>query len=163
MRTCPKCNAPAEGRFCGKCGSLIGDADAGTGSANPSGWQQQDTQAAVAGPMADNVACALCYLLWGVTGILFLVLEPYNRKRAIRFHAFQSIFFTVAMAIAWIVVITIGSMLAYIPWIGALIASFLFLALFFGAFLCWLWLMYKAYNSQPAVLPVIGTLAEKQA
>ncbi len=40
----------------------------------------------------DNVAAALCYLALVLTGVLFLFLEPYNRNKAIRFHAFQSIF-----------------------------------------------------------------------
>jgi uncharacterized membrane protein len=113
--------------------------------------------------MPDNLACALCYLLWGITGILFLVLEPYNRKKSIRFHAFQSIFLTVAVAVAWILVITAGAMLVYIPWVGGLFAGLLFFSVFIGALLCWLMLMYKAYSGQPVVLPLIGPLAEKQA
>ena len=59
--------------------------------------------------MDENVAAALCYLLGVLTGILFLVLEPYNRNPVIRFHAFQSIF-------AWIAAIVIGivlNLLAY--------------------------------------------------
>jgi len=50
--------------------------------------------------MTDNAASALCYVLGLITGILFLVLAPYNQKKSIRFHAFQSIF----LSIAWIVV-----------------------------------------------------------
>ena len=42
--------------------------------------------------MTDNVASALCYALGFITGILFLVLAPYNQNRMVRFHAFQSIF-----------------------------------------------------------------------
>ena len=53
-----------------------------------------------AGAMADNVASALCYVLGLITGIIFLVLAPYNRNPAIRFHAFQSIFLNVACIVA---------------------------------------------------------------
>jgi uncharacterized membrane protein len=114
-------------------------------------------------PFSDNVAAALCYMLLGITGILFLLLEPYNRKRSIRFHAFQSIFLTGALAVVWVAVITVGVILAYLPWIGGLIAGLLFLGLMIGGFLCWLILIYKAYHNEMVVLPVIGPLAEKQA
>jgi uncharacterized membrane protein len=33
----------------------------------------------------------------------------------------------------------------------------------FGFFFLWLFLMYKAYNKEKFVLPIIGPLAEKQA
>ena len=39
---------------------------------------------------------ALTYLAGFVTGIVFLVLDPYKSNSFIRFHAFQSIFFNVA-------------------------------------------------------------------
>ena len=43
-----------------------------------------------------NVIAALTYLLGFVTGIIFLFLEPYNQDEFIRFHARQSIGFSVA-------------------------------------------------------------------
>lgn len=119
--------------------------------------------AAVPIALEDNLAAALCYLLLGVTGLLFLVLEPYNRKREIRFHAFQSIFVTAALAVCWVVVIVTGMILAYIPWIGGLLAGAIFLSLFAGGFVLWILLMYKAYINQPLVLPWIGPLAQKQS
>ena len=100
------------------------------------------------------MACALCYLAGLITGILFLVLAPYNQNKTIRFHAFQSIFLNVAWIIFWIVLHMI------LPWGAALILSPLIgLA---GLFL-WLFMMWKAYQNQKVKLPVIGDLAEKQA
>ncbi len=113
--------------------------------------------------MTENVASALCYLFTVLTGILFLVLEPYNRNRNIRFHAFQSIFFGAATMIAWVVLIALGAILSHIPILGPIISLLLMLAVWVGAFVCWLMLMYKAYNNQRLVLPIIGPLAEKQA
>lgn len=49
--------------------------------------------------MSDNLAAALCYVLGFLTGILFLVLEPYNKNKLIRFHAFQSIFLNLALVV----------------------------------------------------------------
>jgi uncharacterized membrane protein len=113
--------------------------------------------------MADNMAAALCYLLGVLTGILFLVLEPYNRNRMIRFHAFQSIFLWIAAVALFIALSILGFVLLAIPFIGALISLLLHLGLGLGLFIVWIMLMYKAYNNERWVLPIIGPLAEKQA
>ena len=39
--------------------------------------------------LADNVAGALAYVFTIIPAILFLILEPYNRRPFVRFHAFQ--------------------------------------------------------------------------
>lgn len=111
----------------------------------------------------ENVVAALCYLLGVLTGVLFLVIEPYSRNPVIRFHAFQSIF-------TWLGAMVIGmalSVLAYpiaaLPFIGWLIVLLMWLAFSLGVVGLWLFLMYKAYNKERFVLPVIGAWAEKQA
>ena len=48
-----------------------------------------------------NAAGALAYLAGIITGILFLVIDPYKSDRFVRFHAFQSIFFNVAWIALW--------------------------------------------------------------
>lgn len=113
--------------------------------------------------MTDNMASALCYLVCVLTGILFLVLEPYNRNKTIRFHAFQSIFFFVAWVVVWIVVTMLTIALGTLPVIGWVFGALLHLVIALGFFIVWLLLMYKAYNNEKWVLPVIGPLAEKQA
>lgn len=107
------------------------------------------------------MAAALCYLLGIVTGILFLVLEPYNHNKTIRFHAFQSIFLWIAIVIVYIV---LGIFTAtMIPGMGFVISMVLHPALALAIFIMWLTLMYRAYNNQRWVLPVVGPMAEKQA
>jgi uncharacterized membrane protein len=113
--------------------------------------------------LADNVACALCYLLLVLTGVLFLVLAPYNQNRTIRFHAFQSIFLWVAGAACGIVVTVLNIALVQVPFLGFLVGTLLYFALWLGGLILWLMLMYKAYNNERWVLPIIGPLAEKQA
>ena len=102
------------------------------------------------------MACALCYLLGLITGILFLVLAPYNQNAKIRFHAFQSIFFN----LAWIALSMAISILAMMI-SGALLMFYPLLSL--AGFGLWLFLMYQAYNNQLFVLPVVGPLAQQQA
>ena len=87
MPFCAACGSAVEGRFCAKCGSAVGSA-AGPAVAQPAGT--------VGAPMADNVASALCYVLWLLTGVIFLVLAPYNQNRNVRVHAFQAIFASIA-------------------------------------------------------------------
>jgi uncharacterized membrane protein len=109
------------------------------------------------------MASALCYLLGWLTGVLFLVLEPYNRNKTIRFHAFQSIFMNVACFVVWIASIIIIGVLHFIPVIGTVLSLLMYPLLGLGFFGLWIFLMYKAYNRERFVLPIIGPLAEKQA
>jgi len=154
MPFCANCGSEVQGKFCAKCG-----APQGASTASAAGTSAP----APAAGLEENVAAALCYLVGVLTGILFLVLEPYNRNPVIRFHAFQSIF-------AWIAAIVIGmglSMFSYpiaaVPFIGWLVDILLWLAFSLGVVILWLLLMYKAYNKERFVLPVIGPWAEKQA
>src|SRR5579864_4887273 len=95
MPFCANCGASVEGRFCAKCGTPL------AGEAPPAGATPLGPGPAAAAGLTDNVAGALCYVLTFITGILFLLLEPYNRNRAIRFHAFQSIF----LFVVWLIVV----------------------------------------------------------
>lgn len=109
------------------------------------------------------MACALCYLLGVLTGVLFLVLEPYNKNRNIRFHAFQAIFVWLGMVVVWIAFLIVSSIIAMVPFIGWTVSVLLWPLFGLGFFALWLALMYKAYNRERWVLPIIGPLAEKQA
>ena len=109
------------------------------------------------------MASALCYLAGWLTGVIFLVLEPYNKNKTIRFNAFQSIFWNIAIIPLYIVIGILSFVLHYIPVIGALVIMLIYALTGFGMFGLWLFLMYKAYNKEKFVLPIIGPLAEKQA
>jgi uncharacterized membrane protein len=116
-----------------------------------------------AGDLGTNVASALCYLLGLITGIIFLVLAPYNQNKAVRFHAFQSIFLNIALIAVSIGLAIFSVMMHAISfWLGSMI-NLLHLVLNLGFFAVWLFMMWKAYNNERVVLPVIGPLAEKQA
>jgi uncharacterized membrane protein len=122
------------------------------------GYPQPGYQAApAAGSMADNVASALCYVLGLITGIIFLVIAPYNQNRLVRFHAFQSIFLNVAWIGIWIVLNIVFAMLHTF--------AFLFLSPLVGLafFVLWIYMLISAYQGKKVMLPVIGALAEQQA
>ena len=106
------------------------------------------------GAMADNVAGALCYLLGMITGIIFLILAPYNKNPAIRFHAFQSIFMNVACIAASIVLNMVFVMMHL--WALTPLISLAFFAL-------WIYMLVMTYQGKTIVLPVIGPIAQQQA
>lgn len=158
MAFCPSCGSQVDGKFCAKCGTAVTAAP--TGVVNP----PTPAQPSAAG-LDQNVASALCYLLFCILGgILFLVLEPYNKNKTIRFHAFQAIFFWLGFVALYIVVGILSTLLAAISFLGFWSVSFLlFRVLELGFLVVWVMLIYKAYNNEKWVLPIIGPLAEKQA
>jgi uncharacterized membrane protein len=109
------------------------------------------------GGLTDNVAGMLAYITI-IPAIIFLVVEPYNRSRFIRFHAFQSIFFCVAWTVLWVALSFVGA-LPVLGWATVLLWPLLGL----GALILWVLMLVKAYGGQMWKLPVIGDLAEKQA
>jgi len=74
------------------CGAQITD---GATTCAACGSRGAVVPAVAASGLADNVAGMLAYFTI-IPAIVFLVLEPYNRSRFVRFHAWQSIFFNVA-------------------------------------------------------------------
>jgi uncharacterized membrane protein len=153
MPFCASCGTQVEGKFCPKCGAAIA---AGGGAPPPASGPYV---APVSAPMADNVASALCYALGFITGIIFLVLEPYSKNRVIRYHAFQSIFLSVAV-IAIDIVLGIILPVSLFSWgLYLMIWSVFRLA----CLILWLFTIIWAYQGKTLVLPVIGPLAQKQA
>jgi uncharacterized membrane protein len=160
MAFCPQCGAEAAGNFCPKCGASTQFAGASAGGFTP----PPSASAASSSGMTENVAAALCYLLGLITGIIFLVLAPYNQNRTVRFHAFQSIFFHVGAIIFWIVYVMLSGMLGVMTHHLSIFLTFpLSFLVGIALFATWLYLMYSAYNGKQVILPVVGPLAEKQA
>ena len=181
MAYCAACGTQVEGKFCSKCGAAVAQPQPAAGgyqAPGPSAYQQQpqyqqpqyqgQPQAAPMGGsqaagLEENVACALCYALGLLTGVVFLVLAPYNQNKLIRFHAFQSIFFHAGLIVVYIVALILSFVLVFIPVLGHILILLIYLALGLTAFGGWIFLMYKAYNREKFVIPVIGPIAEKQA
>ncbi len=155
MPFCASCGAEVQGSFCPSCGKPVAAAPGAAPGAVPAGVPPP---AASAG-LQENMANALCYLLGLITGVLFLVLEPYNRNRNVRFHAFQSIFLHVGVIALWIVLLIMGMILGPL----SILLSLFSMVLWLGCFVLWIVLLVKTYNGAKIVLPIIGPLAEKQA
>jgi uncharacterized membrane protein len=168
MAFCANCGSSVDGRFCQKCGAPVGVPGPAPAAPGPTPGVSPVPQPSgpVVAPsvgMTDNMAGALCYLFGFITGILFLVLAPYNQDRNIRFHAFQSIFLSIAWVALEIVAAIVSAVLIHIPILGAIMTGLIYLVIGLGAFIMWLYMMFKTYNGEKIVLPVIGPMAEKQA
>ena len=106
-----------------------------------------------------NVAGALAYVLGPITGVVFYVLE--KDSRFVRFHAAQSITVGVALIVLSIALSILGTVLAFIPVLGWIVALLLSLGLGLLGFVLWLMLMWKAYNGIEWESPIAGSLARK--
>ena len=155
MAFCAKCGAQmTEGTtFCGSCGAAVGGA--APAAAPPA--------ATASTGLTSNVAGALAYFTF-IPAIVFLVVDPYKNDKFIRFHSFQSIFFSVAFigfSIAWTILSVILGMvsLGFLGGIMFLLSLVIHLA-FLGI---WIFLTYKAYQNELYQAPIIGALAAKQA
>jgi len=177
MANCAKCGAAIaeDSAFCGACGQPRTQASA----AAPAGGSVSAAPAIAAGSstvstgtatgtasapgLTMNMAAALSYALGAITGVLFLVLEPYKNDRSVRFHAIQSIILNVAivaLAIVWNIIVGI---LVSIGGFWVLTVALPLDWLFgLGVFALWLFLMFQAYNEREFRIPWIGDIAAKQ-
>ncbi|MDR3792696.1 MAG: hypothetical protein P4L03_04870 [Terracidiphilus sp.] len=109
--------------------------------------------------LPENVASALAYVTF-LPAIFFLMAPHYSANRTIRFHAWQSVLLTVvAFAVSFILTI--------MTIFGVLFGAYSVLRLNFAVFLIWLivWALCieRALAGKRFKLPVLSTIAEKQA
>ncbi len=158
MAFCTACGAPLTetAAFCPSCGAAVkrdhaaagateDSAEPGPAGSTPGGYPPASATPAI----SQNLAGMLCYIFFAA--VIFLLVEPYNRNRFIRFHAFQSILFTVA----WVVLHGVVA----IPYFGLALWPIVELAFLIS----WIVLLIKAYQGVMFKLPVIGEFAEQHA
>jgi uncharacterized membrane protein len=143
--------------FCSECGTQVADGVQFCTSCGKPMGARPAAAAAPAGGLADNVAGLLAYITI-IPAIIFLVIEPFNKNRFVRFHAFQCLF----IAASWFVVIIALTILSFIPMVGLLLLPVHFLV-WIGFLIVIILCMVRAYQGQKFKLPVIGDMAEKQA
>jgi uncharacterized membrane protein len=165
MAFCAKCGAQltAGSGFCAACGAAV----SGQSVATPSGAAAAPAQtpAGTASPgMTNNVAACLSYLFGWVTGLIFLVIEPYKNDKFVRFNAFQSIFLSIGVFAIWIGALILSTILGFITHgLGFFIMGPLMMIVWLGVVVAAVICMIKAYGNQQFKLPIIGDMAAKQA
>jgi uncharacterized membrane protein len=135
-------------------------ASAGGGYASVPAAAPASAPAASSG-LSENAAAAISYITI-IPAIIFLVLEPYNKMRLVKFHAIQCIALHVAWIAVWIATMILSVVLHFIPLIGILFFV-LDMLIAVGFFIAWLLAILKASKGEYFKLPVIGEFAAKQA
>jgi len=165
MAFCAKCGAQlnAGSGFCGACGAAVSGQSVTTTTGAAVAPASSPAGAASTG-MTNNVAACLSYLFGWVTGLIFLLIEPYKNDRFVRFNAFQSIFLSVAVLAIWIGVFILSMILGFITrGLSIFLMGPLMMVIWLGVVVAIVVCMIKAYGNQEFKLPIIGDLAAKQA
>lgn len=160
MANCVKCGTallPGAG-FCGSCGAAV---PAAAPAPAPAAHSSAPSTAG-SGGLPSNVAGALAYFTI-IPPIIFLVVEPFNKDRFVKFHSFQALFLNAAVFVLMIGLTILSFIIGMIPVVGAIVALLLWPIIGLGLFAMFVFLMYKAYNEEKFMLPFIGNLAEQQA
>ena len=115
----------------------------------------------------ENIAALLSYLLGGIGGLVFFLIE--KTSRLVRFHAMQSLilfvsWFVVVFALAILSLViglifaqisgALASLISILTWLVIVLICMAFVV---GTIIC----LVKAYQGQFFKLPVIGNFAEK--
>lgn len=112
------------------------------------------TTVAADGGLTDNLAGALAYITV-IPAILFLLIEPYNKRSFVRFNAFQCI----CLAVVGIVLYPVDVVLLFIPILGWAMILLIWITMLVMVVMC----IVKAYNGVKYKVPLIGNFAEKFA
>jgi uncharacterized membrane protein len=113
-----------------------------------------------AGKPQSHIIAALSYLLGFITGLIFLYVEPYNEDPFVRFHARQSIGFSVA----WFAInVILGVFIAVLPQFLSVILTFILDLLNIGLAVYWVFLMYKAYTGERYRIPELADIVDSIA
>lgn len=137
---------PEDAAFCAECGYTLRPFERAHG---------------MVGVLPETLAGALAYFLLPAIGLLLL--EPYNKNRFVRFHAFQCIG-------AWIAAVVVAALLriasvvfGFIPMIGQLAVWLIALFASLALVILWTVLVVKALQGETFKLLWIGDFAEMQA
>lgn len=174
LTSCPQCDAqmPATAAFCPGCGQPMPERpmpEQSTPRESTTGQtlieQPMPTEARAqgrVGAVPENIAGVLAYFTF-VPAVIFLVLDPYNKNRFVRFHSVQclllwgaSVLFAIALKLASVV-------LFIIPVLGPLLVYLVSTVVVLAAGVIWVVLVVKAFQGEMFKLPLLGDFAAQQA
>ena len=168
---CPQCQAemPDNVAFCPGCGRRmwVPGQEASKPAPQPparlpavSAPAATTSVATISSQPKDNLIAASAYITF-LPASVFVLIEPFKRNRFIRFHAYQSIFLTVATILIAIAIRILYSALTVIPVVGYLLAWLVIPVALLGWGILWVVLVVKALQGETFKLPLIGNLAER--
>ncbi len=158
---CPNCAAqmPETAAYCPGCGrpmTSTGRVAAPTGDL--ASEQEQPQAQGTVGALPENVAGAIAYVTC-IPAIVWLLVEPYNKNRFVRFHSLQSLLLWAAGILVWLALKLSGLVLFHVPMVGPLLIGLLWGMVALAMVLIWLVLLVKAFQGEMFELPFLGRLA----
>jgi uncharacterized membrane protein len=146
--TCLDCatQMPDAAAFCPGCGRAM---------------RPIERAAGMVGILPETLAGALAYFL--LPAIVFLLVEPYNKNRFVRFHSFQS-FGVLFSGLVFGAIIRIATVaLFFIPALGRLLVLLVSMVGVLAFVFVWIVLVVKALQGEMFKLPLVGDFAEQHA
>jgi uncharacterized membrane protein len=138
--------------FCTQCGSRVEPTAsycAQCGKAQPHAAWQPPSQDVLNG-VNEHTASILCYLpiVGVIPSIIFLASQKFRHNQRVRFDGFQSVY----LFVAWLIV---SSAFAFPHGLSHLVELL--------CYICWVFLLVKAAQSEQVHLPILGDLAARSA
>src|SRR5580698_9057131 len=145
--SCPDCAAemPDVASFCPACGRTMRPVERARGKV---------------GALPETLAGALAYFL--LPAIVFLLVEPYNKNRFVRFHSFQCLGLFLVGVVLGATLRVLGFMLFFVPLIGHALVWLVSMVVALAFFMVWVVLVVKALQGEMFKLPLVGDFAEQQ-
>jgi uncharacterized membrane protein len=114
------------------------------------------------GALPENIAGVLAYFTF-IPAIVFLVLEPFNKNRFVRFHSIQCLLLWAA-AILFAIALKLASVVLFIiPVLGPLLVYLVSTVVALAAVVIWFVLVIKAFQGEMFKLPLLGNFAVEHA
>jgi len=174
LRSCPHCAAqmPGTAAFCPGCGRpMLGQSMPGQSALDQPALDQAALDQAVptearaqgrVGALPENIAGVLAYFTF-VPALVFLVLDPYNKNRFVRFHSVQCLLLWAACGLFAIALKLASVVLFIIPVLGPLLVYLVSTVVGLAAVVIWVVLVVKAFQGEMFKLPLLGDFAAQQA
>ena len=113
-----------------------------------------------------NITALIGYPI-GIVALILIFIEKDNKF--VRFHALQSVLWSVGLTVAVIVVMIVGSILGVVVSMVSSTLGFVVWAIFALLYLAWFVALFggliygaiKAYGGETTKLPFVGNMAEK--
>jgi len=149
LKSCTACSAemPETAAFCPGCGRSMDSIIRAEGKV---------------GVLPENVAGALAYFSF-VPAIVFLLTDPYRKRKFVRFHAAQCLVLWLAGIVVALALRILGMAVFLIPILGPLLVVIVDVAVILAAFLLWVVLIVKALQGETFSLPWLGAAANQRS
>ena len=112
----------------------------------------------------SNLMAAACYISQIIIPIVVPLILFFMKKddKLVRFHALQSMLFTVVMLVVFLVLFILGTIIGIVTLgIGFILMALGFPLIGLAVFVYMLYVTYKAYKGEYYKIPMIGNFAEK--